>query len=213
MKLPIMLAWLIASLLTIPSGQQEPAAPNEKQIRDWVEQLANVLPPRTFRSPSDRLTRKERESLVAVQEAYEALTKHFLASLPVLVEHLDDSRFSYPSEHPSSGVFGNRDVGDACRSIIQRKLLLYNPTFIDNRDIAVGVYLSWDKAWYDRVKDMSLFEMQLDSLDRLAAQPKPGRIAQEDWNEAMKELKEFRTKFAESGKPRDVVFSPMIEGK
>ena len=202
---------LIASIFNAVAEQDD--IPNDRQIRSWVDELANGLPARRFETPNDRLTKQERESLKKVQTAYRQLTKHFILALPVLVEHLDDKRYSFPSEHPTSGVFQIQTVGDACHSIVQRKLLIRNPVFIDTRDIAVALEMPIDGEWYKRVSKMSLFAMQVDSIDWLLKQPKISRVSDEPWNEAMTKIREFRTDFVRKGEAEDSVFGPAIEGK
>jgi hypothetical protein len=160
-------ALLSLMLFTCTAISQEIEAPTETTIRELIDQLANKSAPRKFSSPFERLTKDERKSLEPVVTAFRELTKHFRASLPILIEHLDDNRFSYPREHPTSGFFENQDVGDACHAIIQGKILLTGMSFIDDRDIGVWVELTLNKEWYNEVSNMTLYEMQVDAIDRL----------------------------------------------
>jgi hypothetical protein len=84
---------------------------------------------------------------------------------------------------------------------------------VDHRGIAVWHGLPIDKEWYSRVKAMTLFEMQVDSLDWILKQP-PGRgISKEEWAEELKAVRSFRDEFVAKGKAVDEVLSPPIEGK
>jgi hypothetical protein len=194
-------------------AQDKSMPPDEAQIRSWIAALANPGPQRRFQSPNDRLTEKERENLRPVSAAYANLSKHFLVALPYLVESIDDKRFSYPQEHPSSGVFENRSVGAACRNIIQGKILLRNPAVIDSRHIPVWRSLPIGKEWYARVKHMSLYEMQVDALDWISKQSPPDRVSREQWNESLKEVQAFREEFEMKKTAEDRILFPPIEGK
>ena len=204
---------LVLTTCTYHSSRIQACEPTKQQIRTWVQELANEHPARRFETPNDRLTKSERASLVKVEDAYRQLTKHFAVALPVLIEHLEDDRYSFPTEHPSSGVFQNQSVGHACRSIIQRKLLIRNPTLTDHREIAVWIEMPIDAEWYNRVSKMSVFEMQIDAMDWLLKQPKIPGVPEQQWNDEMKKIREFRTKFQQDGKAIDNIFGPAIEGK
>lgn len=205
---------LIALITSVADGQQ-PHKVDEKQVQLWIEQLANLSPARKHRGDADedRLTDKEEMDLGLVKTAYRKLTTNFQAALPHLVEHIDDKRYSFPREHPSSGYYENQSVGDACRSIIDRKLLLRNPMVTDSRGIAVWHSLPIDKQWFQRIRGMSLFEMQLDSLDWLLKQPPPKRVDTSDWRSVLADVRKFRDKFSSDGKAIDDEFGPPIRGK
>jgi len=209
-----MLASLITWITSVADGQQ-PSKIDDKQVHLWIEQLANLSPARKHRGDvdEDRLTDKEEMDLGLVKTAYKKLTNNFQAALPHLVEHIDDKRYSFPREHPSSGYYENQSVGDACRSIIDRKLLLRNPMVSDSRDIAVWLSLPIDMQWFQRVRGMSLFGMQLDSLDWLLKQPPPERVDASDWKSALADVRKFRNQFFSNGKAIDDEFGPPIRGK
>lgn len=192
---------------------QEVKPVSETQIREWIDQLANSRPPRRYVSPSDRLTKDERQSLEPVVEAFRHLTSNFRESLPLLIEHLHDKRFSYPREHPTSGMFYNQTVGNACHEIIQGKVLLTGLSFIDSRDIGVWVDLPINKVWYQEVSKMTLYEMQVDAIDRLLKTPKLEKVSHEQWEIGLEKVRRFRQEFIRSGKPVDRTFGPPIEGK
>ncbi len=200
-------------LLAGTSTAQERIPASEAQIREWIDQLANARAPRRYESPSDRLTKDERKSLEPVKEAFRQLTFNFRESLPLLIEHLRDKRFSYPREHPTSGVFYNQTVGDACHEIIQGKVLLTGLSFIDSRDIGVWVTLPIDKDWYQDVSKMPLYEMQVDAIDRLLKTPKLQKVTAEQWEKGLAEVRKFREGFVRTGDPVDRTFGPPIEGK
>lgn len=201
------------ALLAGTSTAQEKKPASEAQIREWIDQLANASPPRRYKSPSDRLTQDERKSLEPVEVAFRNLTSNFLESLPSLIEHLKDKRFSYPREHPTSGVFYNQTVGDACHEIIQGKVLLTGLSFIDSRDIGVWVNLPINKDWYQEVSRMTLYEMQVDAIDRLLKTPKLQKVTDEQWEKGLAEVRKFREGLVRTGKPVDRTFGPPIEGK
>jgi hypothetical protein len=192
---------------------QEPSPPSEAEIRGWIDQLANKSAPRKHSTPSDRLSKEEKKSLEPVREAFRKLTRHFLVSLPYLVEHLNDKRFSYPREHPTSGVFYDQNVGHACHAIIQGKVLQTGLSFIDDRDISVWVELPLNKDWYNDVSKMNLFEMQVDAIDRLLKAPKLNRVTTAQWEEGLMDVRKFRDDFVKKGEAIDLEFGPPIEGK
>jgi hypothetical protein len=194
-------------------AQDKVVAPNEAQIRAWIAALANPGPPREFDLPFEMLTKQELENLKPVRAAYENLSRHFVVALPYLMDSINDKRYSYPHEHPSSGVFENQSVGAACRNIIQNKVLLNNPALLDRREIAVWHRLPIDKQWYARVKGMTLFEMQVDALDWLLKQPPPSSVSREAWAVELKGVQKFREEFVAKGKADDSVLSMPIEGK
>lgn len=208
----LLLAFLVPSAC-LTALAEDPPAPDAVQIRSWINDLANSQKQRKFRTPEDRLTAEERKSLEPVKKAYAQLSKHFVVSLPYLVESLKDERFSYPEKHPSSDVFENQSVGAACRRIIEKKLLLQNPKLADDRGIAVWRNLPVNKEWYSRVKAMTLFEMQVDSLDWLLKQPPLRGVSKEAWDEELKAVRSYRDKFVAEGKAVDEVLLPPIEGK
>jgi hypothetical protein len=208
-------AYILMSLIQFTSTaiSQEIETPTETQIRELIDQLANKSAPRKFNRPFERLSKDERKSLEPVEAAFRELTRHFRASLPFLIEHLDDKRFSYPREHPSSGFFENQDVGDACHAIIQGKILLKGLSFIDDRDIGVWVELPLNKDWYQDVSKMSLYEMQIDAMDRLLKHPKLERVTTKQWEVGLVDVRQFRDEFVRKAKAVDRTFGPPIEGK
>jgi len=212
MKLVAMI-FVAISIFAAMMADQEPSPPSEKQIREWIEQLANTSAPRKHSTPFDRLSKEERKSLEPVKEAFLQLTRHFHASLPLLVEHLNDKRFSYPREHPTSGVFYDQNIGHACHAIIQGKVLLTGLRFIDDRDIGVWVELPFNNDWYRDVSKMTLYEMQVDAIDRLLKHPKPERVTIKQWEDGLIEVKNFRDEFVRKGEAVDRTFGPPIEGK
>ncbi len=208
-------AYILLSLMLFTSTaiSQEFEAPTESQIRQLINQLANKSAPRKFNRPFQRLSKDERKSLEPVVTAFRELTEHFRASLPILIEHLDDKRFSYPREHPTSGFFENQNVGDACQAIIQGKILLTGLSFIDDRDICVWVELPLDKEWYKDVSNMTLYEMQVDAIDRLLKHPKLERITTKQWEDGLVRVRQFRDEFVRKGTAVDRTFGPPIEGE
>lgn len=209
----VMICLAIDLLLSSNAVAAEPRPPSEVQIRQWIDELANVQKPRKYRTPDDRPTADERKSLEPVKRAYVNLSKHFVQSLPFLMEHLRDDRFSYPTEHPLSAVFSNRSVGAACRDLISRKVLLKSPTLLDHRGFPVAHELPIDEKWYARVKGMTLFEMQQDALDWIVAQPPIEGVSPIEWAKALESVRTFREQFITKGEAIDVVLSPTIEGK
>jgi hypothetical protein len=191
----------------------DPSSPSETQIRSWIQDLANASPARHYRDPEDRLTHKEQQSLKPVRRAYLNLTRHFMAALPILIENIEDPRFSYPQEHPSSGVFENRSAGHACRSIIERKLLLENPMVIDARGIAVWYHFPVSRDWYQQAHGKSLYALQVEALDWLLRQPAQKQVRAEDWQQALKRVQEYRDQFVQRGQAVDKESEPAITGK
>jgi hypothetical protein len=181
--------------------------PDEAQIRSWINELANSKPKRKYLTPDDRLTPEERKSLEPVEKAYNQLSNHFIAALPYLIESLGDERYSFPREHPSSGVFENQTVGAACRSIINRKLLIKNPIVADHRGIAVWYNLPIDKTWYSRVKQMTLFELQVDSMNWLLKQPSMHGVSKDTWEKELASVRAYRDEFVSKGKALDKTLS------
>lgn len=192
-------------------AQDKEPKPSTEQIEQWIEQLANKSPKRKFTTPADKLTKDELASLAVVRHAYRQLTKHFRQALPLLVDHQSDRRYSYPSEHPSSGVYQIQSVGEACENLIRGKVLINNPVFVDDRDIAVWVEMPVDKEWFDRVKGMSLFEMQLDSMDWLLKHEPLPRVSEGQWTKRITQYKQSRDEFAKRGIAREEEFGPVID--
>ena len=207
---------LIAAFLSLVSTQAEPSSqPDQALIRLWIEQLANLSPPRKHDSDvgSDTLTEKEQMDLLLVRDAYRMLAKHFVVVLPQLVDHLADKRYSFPREHPSSGFYENQSVGDACQAIIDAKLLPRNPIMMSLGDKAVWHNLPVTRKWFERVRKMSLFEMQIDSLDWLLRQPPPSGVDNTEWQTRLTEVRKFRDELKTYGKPSDKELSLPVQGK
>lgn len=213
MRLRFILLLTILLISRTSSAQKNEAKPDDAQIKSWIEGLANAGSKRAFSDPDDRLTPQELENLKPVRAAYKNLTKHFTIALPLLIKNRNDVRYSYPQEHPSSGVFENQTVGAACRSIIQRKVLLQNPMVIDSRFIAVWHTLPIDRAWYEKSKGQSLYEIQRDALDWLLKQPPPEQVDPSLWKDELAEVRKYRDEFVKGGTAIDETFGPAIQGR
>jgi hypothetical protein len=86
-------------------------------------------------------------------------------------------------------------------------------SFIDDRDIGVWVELPIDKDWYQHVSKMTLYEMQVDAIDRLLKHPKLERVTKKQWEDGLIDVTRFREEFVRKGKAVDRTFGPPIEGK
>jgi hypothetical protein len=91
--------------------------------------------------------------------------------------------------------------------------LLTGLSFIDDRDIGVWVELPLNKDWYQDVSKMTLYEMQVDAIDRLLKHPKLERLTNKQWEDGLIKVKKFRDEFVQKGEAVDHTFGPPIEGK
>ncbi len=91
--------------------------------------------------------------------------------------------------------------------------MLIGLSFIDDRDIGVWVELPFNNDWYRDVSKMTLYEMQVDAIDRLLKHPKPERVTIKQWEDGLIEVKKFRDEFVRKGEACDRTFGPPIEGK
>jgi hypothetical protein len=141
--------------------------------------------------------------------AYDSLSDNIEASLPILVEHVGDDRFSYVYEDVgTSGVITKASVGEACRQIIEAHVEVYRqevtrtdfasiprcPSFIG----ACGGVKKWWKSW----KEKTLAELQVEGIEWARQLNKPRLFeSEEEWTKAKKSLGKMAADIRASNKP------------
>ncbi len=202
--------WLVVGILLslcLPAWGQKKAPPTDKEIKTLIDQLVSPNPEPITRGlpiidlPAGYDRRKQAKVLAARSRLLELGPPAF----PFLIERLKDERYCLTTENGISGVYRNRSVGDICRKIVfvqlqpfgswqgrgKPPLPSYPHHFLESREAA--------KAWWEKNKHKTLYQMQLEALDWVIAEEakRPG-----DFTAKEKEvLQKIRKDLVKSGKP------------
>jgi hypothetical protein len=204
------------SFATSGCAGEKPTSPTKRLTAAQCERLVKRLvnpgqPPFTeeyvliddYKGPSESSLRKKQKPIAA---AYDELSANIEVSLPVLVTHAADKRFSYVYEVGISGVYRCATVGTACRQIITAHVDVYHQAVrkydADGRSKSLwfgeGQTLS---AWWKDRKGRSLADLQLEGIEWALRQPKPNYFSKREWATAKKSLKRLAGQIRESKKP------------
>lgn len=185
---------------SISADQLDPAT--EKQIRDLIDQLASKNSPPSGKGwpgldHPDDWNEKNQET---VYEARKKLRDFGKSAFPILIEYLDDDRYSLTAEY---SIEVNHSVGEVCGHIIEGNVRLIgmrykSRTGADGKSQMCPDYLSANyggdlKRWWRDNRRKTLRQMQLDVLRwRIAEEERLGFPPEEsDWgNKYMTELRD-----------------------
>src|SRR5581483_3153758 len=128
--------------------------------------------------------------------AYNTLSENIEVALPVLMKHINDKRYSFVGEQPSSGVYQLKPVGWACSEIVHAHVEAHLlKTFCHSREGHPLAYSfirhcgGLDKWWGTR-KGKLLAELQLEAMEWVMKQERPKLEvtfeSEEAWKEALK---------------------------
>jgi hypothetical protein len=188
----------------------------ESQCERLVAQLVNPDKPPFKEHYVLELPRGQSESILwqrqqTIGAAYDKLSANIEVSLPVLMKHVHDDRFSYVYEEMAgtSGGYLKASVGYACRRIVGAHVEVHyrsttkyvfegtiprSMSFIDSCG-------GFDKWWKSR-KRKSLAELQLEGLEWVLRQKKPRHFKSErEWARALKSVREMARQIRSSRKP------------
>lgn len=177
-----------------------------------VEQLANPDPPPfqedyVLKLPKGVTTAALAKSQKPIAAAYDALSKNIEVSVPVLIAHMDDERYSHVYEVGPSAVFQRRSVGECCAIIAFKHIDVYQTavtrqdaegrrralSFIDE---ACGGFENW---WKER-HEKNLAELQLEGLDWAFGHVRPPYFTPQEWDAAQQKLRSLAAQIRETGK-------------
>ena len=148
------------------------------------------------------------ENQKPIAAAYDELSANIEVSLPVLMAHAADKRFSYVYEDGISGVYECATVGGACIGIIVAHVEVYH-TAVRKYDADGRSKSLWfisdecggvEKWWKDR-RGRSLADLQLEGIEWAMRQPKPDYFSKREWVTAKKSLKSLAGQIRDSAKP------------
>lgn len=210
------LSILVAMSLSMDAGERPRSSKKRitaEECERLVKQLVNPNKPpfkEHYAFPWELDYGKIRKQQEKIREAYDRLSDNFEVSLPILVKHVDDDRFSYVYEDVgTSGVVVKASVGKACNRIIKAHVEVYRrevtrpdfafiprcPNFII--DECGGV-----KKWWKSRKNKTLAELQLEGIEWARRLKKP-RLFESDkeWDKAKKALRKMTADIRTSNKP------------
>jgi hypothetical protein len=215
---PVALASLTVALAAdVPKGddlKKLKAPPTEKEIKALIDQLASPNPKPIINkrgAPSiDLPPGFDRKKQDKVHLARSKLVELGTLAFPSLIESDKDERYSLTTSNGLSGWFYNESVGRVCRTIIFDQLQPYgywqavggDPRGNPHRPSYPGNFLKSQeaaKAWWEKNKEKSLYQMQLETLNWVIAEEakRPG-----DFTDKEKQcLQKLRKKLVGAGKP------------
>lgn len=184
----------------------------EAECEQLVEQLANpgkrpfdgyvhVLPRSIDRDELHRIQRK-------IGAAYDRLSENIEASLPFLMKHIDDKRFSYVYEDGVSGVYETANVGTACRRIVVAHVEVYRDavTETDADGHSQSLWFLLDgcggiESWWKTRRGKTLAELQREGIEWALHHKRPDYFSKRQWTAAQRTLKKMAEKIRTSKEP------------
>jgi hypothetical protein len=179
---------LAASALATSAGEPE-KKPTEKEIKALIDKLVSPNPkPITGDedpdvAPDYRLPPGfDEEKQKLVRKAISDLKGLGICAFPFLIDRWDDDHFCILISEGINGYFRNQSVGKTCKMIIFDQIQPYGNSagFAKNDDLKLAWRPSYPyeflasradaKKWYEKHKDKSLYEIQLEALDWVIAE-------------------------------------------
>jgi hypothetical protein len=206
---------MIAPLATAAEPGDGPGETKRPVTRAECEQLVARLvyphkPPFAGHDTLKPPANMDREALAKIKAAYDTLSDNFEVSLPVLVKHADDERFSYVYEDAgTSCAFVKGDVGWACCRIIEAHVEVYrehleyeDPSHILRCPSFIGDKWAEVRRWSKGRQGKALAELQLEAIAWALRQEKPRYFGSKaEWARALKAVKEMAKRIRASGEP------------
>jgi hypothetical protein len=205
----------IAAAIFTPARAEKPAsktrAVTPAECKRLIEQLVNPHPP----PPSKKSYVYEPPTfdpkvVAKIRKAYDTLSDNIQVSLPVLVKHANDERFSHFCESP--GAFPKVSVGAACHEIVEAHVevylryverddqdgrRIYHPSFIWK----CGGVAKW---WTSR-KNKTFAKLQLEAINWFLRKKKPRSYkSQKAWAKALKAVRKMAQHIRRTSKPIQV---------
>ena len=148
------------------------------------------------------------------QPRTDELSDNIELSLPILMNHIKDKRFSYVYEEGISGVYETANVGTACRRIVEEHVEVYRGlvTKTDEEGRSKSLWFIEDgcggiEKWWKSRKGRTLAELQREGIEWALKQRKPDHFTAREWAAAKKDLK------AKSAQIRDARNAIRVEHK
>jgi hypothetical protein len=200
-----------------PQKSAEPeskAALTEKEIKALIDQLASSNPEPIINKrgfPSIDLPKGfDRKKQAKVRLARSKLVDLGPVAFPYLIESGNDKRYSQTTSNGLSGWYYNETVGVVCRTIILDQLQPYgywqqvgdDPRSKPKRPSYPGHFLESQKLakeWWEKNKDKSLYQMQLDVLDWIIVEE--AKRPRDFTDKEKQYLEKLRKDLVKSGKP------------
>ena len=156
-----------------------------------------------------------RRKQAKITAAYQKLSDNIEVALPVLLQEVDDERFSFVYTS-TSGAITTQSVGGACCDIIAAHIEEYRQ-HVTRGDFA-GVprcpSFIWDECggiekWWKSRKDKSLADLQLEAIEWVLRQKRPRAFeSEEDWAAAKRTVAKMAKNIRASKKPIPVDHHP-----
>jgi hypothetical protein len=221
--------WLFVGIVvgqaTPASSGEDPQPPKANEIKTLIDRLVSPNPA----PDEDKLKAGETKAdggfprdfdhkkQAQVHRACVRLTELGPQAFPLLIERWEDKRYCLTTEVAS---YTNKSVGEVCRSIIHGQLQPYghfqkgyaDPRGKPHRPDSAATFLGSQKAarqWWEKNKDKTLSQMQLEVLDWVIAEESKRRGDFTD--EERRELQALRKKLVKGGKPLAPMGIPAYE--
>jgi hypothetical protein len=200
-------------------GGEKTQPPSAKEIKALIDQLVSPNRKPNVRegdSAARGLPRDfDRKKQQQVDRAISKLTQFGPQAFPFLIERWGDEHYCLTASDGISGAFLHKTVGQMCRALIFDQLQPYGhwpagyspdrtrrpphrPAYPDallgSQELA--------REWWQKNKDKTLYQMQLDALAWVIAAE--AKRSGDYKDEERKELQRIRKKLVESGKPLPV---------
>lgn len=206
----------VGFVATVSAGQKgDPAKKplTAARCEALVEQLANPgKRPFADSYVHDLPKHLSESSLIRAQKpiaaAYDELSDNIEVSLPILMKHIDDKRFSYVYEDGAAGVYLTTNVDHACSEIIQEHVEVYRElvTKHDGEGRSESLWFIDDECggiakWWRKREGKPLAALQLEGIDWALKQPRPEHFTSKEWAAAKESLRAMRAKIRDGKKP------------
>jgi hypothetical protein len=210
------LVLLAAIAISIDAGERSGSAKKRitaEECEGLVRQLVNPNKPpfkERYTFPEKLKYREIQKQQEKICRAYDSLSDNFEISLPILVKHVDDDRFSYVYEDVgTSGVIVKASVGFACLQMIDVHVEVYRRevtkpdfAFIPRCPSFIFEECGGVKKWWQSRKKKTLAQLQLEGIEWALRLKKPRLFeSDEEWNKAKKALGKMAAEIRASNKP------------
>lgn len=221
-------AWAVLSASAVAGDQvrDKPKPLTAQECERLVQQLANPKPQPfaksyVLRLPPGVSTAELARTQAPIAAAYDQLSANIETSLPVLMAHLDDERFSFVRQDGISGVYMCTTVGGACSVIVDEHVMIYSApvTKADSDGRRKSLWYLYDEfdgdlaKWWKGREKKTLAELQLEPIDWALKQPQPKYFSAKEWKDAQAKLEQMAKQIRSTNRPIEVVHQVSFFGK
>lgn len=193
-----------------PRGKSLPVTVAE--CERLVEQLANPSPPPFTERYVRRLPKGLSEagfykSQKPIADAYDTLSENIEVSLPVLIAHRRDERFSHVYDEAFSGPsYMCRSVGSTCAMLAFDHIDVHVPVITGQDANGRPTWFSIEsrndfQQWWQARKGKTLAELQLEGIEKAIRHAQPDYFTPQEWEAAQQKLRSLAAQIRETGKP------------